>query len=95
MACLVVWQKEGQTFCVWLKARPFAARLSSFSRVATTSARPNFFAERGVTSERTGDPMTTHILDAAYRVYLACEECWTETEWHGRPRQRSSNESPS
>jgi DNA-binding SARP family transcriptional activator len=40
--------------------------------------------EAQVASERTGDAILAHILDAARRICLACSQCRTEGEWHQR-----------
>jgi len=40
--------------------------------------------EAQVASERTGDAIPAHILDAARRICLACSQCRAEIEWHRR-----------
>jgi len=40
--------------------------------------------EAQAASERTGDAILAHILDAARRICLACSQCRTEGEWHQR-----------
>jgi DNA-binding SARP family transcriptional activator len=38
--------------------------------------------EAQAASERTGDAIPAHILDAARRICLACSQCRSEAEWH-------------
>ena len=38
--------------------------------------------EAQVASERTGDTIPAHILDAARRICLACSQCRADIEWH-------------
>jgi DNA-binding SARP family transcriptional activator len=40
--------------------------------------------EAQIASERTGDAIPAHILDAARRICLACSQCRAEIEWHRR-----------